>query len=105
MLSFIIFETLTWIISIAISILLISFHIISLRKIHFDVINRPEKTVHFHMVRTITFLLLVHTIEIIAYGLLFYLTCDIFHHGKVIGAKNIFDYFHFSLLVQILVHP
>jgi hypothetical protein len=96
MLTYILYETLTWVISIGISILLISFHIISLRKIHFDVINNPDKKVHFHMVRTITFLLLVHTIEIIAYGFLFFLTCDIFHHGEVIGAESLFDYFHFS---------
>jgi len=88
-------EIITWVCAFGVATLCVGMHIKALRlaqNIFKD--GRPDHP--HHVFRGTAFILLLHMAEIAVFGLLFYISCEVFQFGALSNAETLKDYMYFS---------
>jgi len=93
--SFILIESLVWLLALVMTVLVVGLHIKALRYAGF-MFGRGKPNNIWHIFRGTAYILILHNVEMLMFGLIFYVSCEWYDFGALINADNFVDYLYFS---------
>lgn len=87
---------LTWLLALLVASTIVTFHVISLRRARPLIADMFRSTTIRSGFLGTSYLLALHWVEIMVFGVLYYFAEQVLHAGTVVGAQDFRDYLYFS---------
>lgn len=87
---------LTWLFAFVASVLVVAFHVTVLKFAHRVLSHMKGSHMEKRLIRSTTFILGLHLIEICIFGFAYFFLAEHFDIGDIIGADDLKDYIYFS---------
>lgn len=85
-----------WILIFIVSTIVVTFHMTALKQTERIILHIGFTKIWNRRLISTTYILLVHWIEIIIYGCLYYILVELMNVGNIVGTTAVRDYFYFS---------